>query len=644
MKKQRSMSCRNVRLKTGLLAERAEVVRENVIPYQWNALNDQIPGVEPSYAIENLRIAAGEKTGEFRGFVFQDSDVAKWLEAVAYRLSTHADPDWEAKADEVIALVGRAQQRDGYLNTYYTIAEPGKRWTNLRENHELYVAGHFIEAAVAYYEATGKDHLLQIVCKFVDHIDSVFGPEEGQKKGYPGHQGIELALFKLYRVTGDESHLRLARFFIEERGKTPHYFEWEARERGDDPLRHWGKWDHSYSQSHLPVLEQTTAVGHSVRAMYLYSALADLALETDDEKILKVCEVLWNSAVGQRMYITGGLGSQEYGEGFTIDYDLPNERAYSETCAAIGLVFWAHRLLQIDPKREYGDILERALYNGVLAGMSLDGARFFYVNPLEVWPEAARTRYDHRHVEVTRQGWFGCACCPPNLARLLASINRYIYTQNEDSLFVHLFSDSELETELQGVALKLEMQTDYPWQEQVRLKFSSPKDVEFALKLRIPGWCRSPRLEINGKDVDQMELLNGYAVLNRCWKSGDEVVLALPMPIEQIRSNPKIRTNIGKVALQRGPVIYCLEEVDHLPNLQAICLPSDAKLAVEFDEDLKMPVLKGSAFRRDDSCTALYTAEAENFQPIGLKAIPYFAWDNRKSGEMLVWIQGATSL
>jgi hypothetical protein len=638
LKKNSSKPCQNVVLKTGLLAERAQIVRKKVIPYQWAALNNQIPSAEPSHAINNFRIAAGERDGDFQGMVFQDSDVAKWLEAVAYMLASHPDEEWEAKADEVIDLVARAQQADGYLNTYYTLVEPDMRWTNLRENHELYCAGHFIEAAVAYYEATGKDQLLQVVCKLVDHIGSIFGPEPDKKKGYPGHEEIELALIKLYRVTGDQKHLDLAKYFVEERGRQPHYFAQEAKARGDDVWRHWGKWEYPYSQSHLPIREQTTAEGHSVRAMYLYAALADLVLETNDEELRRVCEILWENTVNQRMYITGGIGSQEYGEGFTVDYDLPNDTVYAETCAAIGLVFWAHRMLQIDPQGRYGDVLERALYNGVLSGMSLSGDKFFYVNPLQVWPEVARKRYDHRHVETTRQEWFGCACCPPNLARLLASIDRYIYTQNEHSLYVHLFADSELTTEIKHVPITIRQETHYPWQGKVRFRVKASSEVKFNLRVRIPAWCKNPQVEVNGQILESMDLSQGYLVMARPWAHGDEIVVTLPMPIERVRANPRVRENIGKVALQRGPIVYCLEEVDHSPNLPAIHLADHAQLAIAVDEELQMPVLIGSALRWDDSGEELYTTSKFALKSVRLKAVPYFAWNNREPGEMLVWI------
>lgn len=633
-------TCKNTVLKGGLLAQGAEVVRKKMIPYQWKALNDQLPDVEPSHAIENFRIAAGEKTGEYHGMVFQDSDVAKWLEAVAYSLSTHPDPALEAQADEVIDLVARAQQPDGYLNTYYTIVEPEQRWTNLAENHELYCAGHFIEAAVAYYEATGKDKLLQVVTRLVDHIDAVFGPEEHKKKGYPGHQEIELALVRLYRVTKDERHLKLAQFFVEARGQQPHYFDQEAQARGLDKFLHWGLFAHEYSQAHLPIGEQTTAEGHSVRALYFFSGVADLAQELGDETLFKACETLWDNIVNRRMYITGGIGSQSYGEGFTLDYDLPSDLAYTETCAAIALIFFGQRMLELDPNRKYADVMERALYNGVISGMSLEGDRFFYVNPLEVHPEVCRKRHDHNHVKPTRQGWFTCACCPPNLARLLTSIHHYLYSQDDHSLYVNFFAESEVECTVGESQVKLIQHTNYPWDGSIEMKLSLAEASEFKLHVRIPAWCRAPQVRVNGEPVDAAaHLVKGYLVLDRTWRDGDRVEVDLPMPVERVRAHHKVRETAGRIALQRGPVVYCLEEVDNGPDLTALVLAEDPQFELEEEAELQVPAIIANAYREESPGEGLYTVEEPRRVPVKIKAVPYFSWDNRKPGEMLVWIR-----
>lgn len=637
MRDLKPIAVKNVSLEKGLLSERMRVIREEVIPYQWRALNDEVPHAEPSHAMENLRIAAGEGEGVHRGFVFQDSDLAKWLEAVGYRLATHPDPELERTADEAIALLARAQEADGYLNSYYTIMKPDQRWTNLRDDHELYCAGHFIEAAVAYYEGTGKRELLDIVCRFVDLIDSVFGLEPGKLKGYPGHQEIELALVRLYSVTADKKHLNLAKFFIDQRGQEPHYFAEEAQKRGQKSP-YWYTWGHEYNQSHLPVRQQTTAVGHSVRAMYMYSAMVDLAKAANDPGLLEASKTLWQNVVSKRMYITGGLGSQEFGEGFSTDYDLPSDTAYTETCAAIGLVFWAHRLLQIEPRGEYGDVLESALFNGVLSGISLDGQRFFYVNPLEVVPEIIARRKDHSHVRPTRQSWFGCACCPPNIARLVASIGRYMYSTEGDSLYVHLYGDSNATVEIAGTNLGIRQETEYPFAGQIKFTVTAEQTLDATFYLRIPGWCQGWSLRVNGELLTSPAIEDGYLKLSRPWNHGDSVELSLEMPIERVRSNPLVRETMGKVALRRGPLVYCLEETDNGENLSALFLSGEDELMVDFDQDLGLPAIIGYAKRLASRTQDLYTTEEPEIETVQIKAIPYFAWDNRKPGEMLVWL------
>ena len=638
------MSIKSVRLhKDGFWGRRAEQVREVIVPYQWQALNDKVPGAPPSHAMENLRIAAGLVKGEFYRFVFQDSDVYKWLEAVSYCLMSRRDSELERLADEVIDIIAKAQQPDGYINTYFIVKEPAMRWKNLRDNHELYCAGHLIEAAVAHYRATGKRKLLDVACRFADHIDSLFGPEPEKKPGYPGHPEIELALVKLYRATGEERYLKLSKFFVDERGRKPLYFEIEAKERGEERPQ-WPFWTPAYCQAHLPVREQTVAVGHAVRAMYLYSAMADLALETGDETLFAACQRLWESVTKRRMYVTGGIGSDVFGEAFTFDYDLPSDRAYAETCASIGLVFWAHRMLRLDKDRKYADVMERALYNGVLSGISLDGTKYFYTNPLEVWPEACRNRHDLRHILTERQPWFDCACCPPNIARLLGSIPQYIYFQEKDTVYVHLFAASEATVELPGGRVILIQETDYPWEEEVVLRVHPEKPFEFTLAVRIPGWCRDPGLRINGDDVNLGSLMKkGYAKIRRKWHGGDRVELLFPMPIERVRAHPEVRAAAGRVAIMRGPIVYCLEEIDNGPNLAQIVLPRDTELAVAGkDPDLGGAVtLRGVGFRTEDTAwgDALYVPAEYERKETSVKAVPYYTWCNREPGEMAVWIR-----
>ncbi len=641
MKKMEAVSLNQVDIQDAFWSGRQKLIREVVIPYQWDALNDRIPGAEPSRTIENFRIAAGEAEGEYYGMVFQDSDLAKWLETAGFALALQRDERLEAIADEVIDLLSRAQQPDGYLNTYFTVKKPGERWTNLRDDHELYCAGHLIEAAVAYYEATGKRKVLDIVCRLADHISSVFGLEPGQKRGYDGHPEIELALVKLYRATGNRKYLELSRFFVEERGRQPHYFELEEAARTGSRV---APRSFDYFQAHLPVREQKTAEGHSVRAVYLFSGMADLAMEYNDAELLEVCKTLWNNVTRKRMYVTGGIGSSSYGERFTVDYDLPNDRAYTETCAAIGLMFWAHRMLQMEADREYADVMERALYNGLLSGISLDGKRYFYVNPLEVWPDTTDHRHDMRSVKKTRQPWFGCACCPPNIARLLASLGQYIYSCNDSELYVHLYIAGAAQPSVGGRNVGIRQQTNYPWNETVALTVSVKEPAPFTLALRLPSWCRDPRLFVNGEPVRVADISEkGYAKINREWNDGDRVELVLPMPVEKVRSHPNVRENAGMVALMRGPIVYCLEEADNGSNLRDITIAADAGINARFEEHLLggVVVLESEGWRTDPSTVgdSLYTTNPYGRVPAPIKAVPYFAWANREPGEMLVWIR-----
>ncbi|WP_338786726.1 glycoside hydrolase family 127 protein [Metabacillus sp. FJAT-53654] len=632
----------NVKITDSFWKKRLEVIRDHVIPYQWEALNDRIPDTAPSHAIENFRLVAGEVEGEFFGMVFQDSDVAKWIEAVAFSLENEPNEELEQIVDEVVALLGRAQDENGYLNTYYQVKEPKNRWTNLRDNHELYCAGHLIEAAVAYYQATGKREFLDIVCLYADHIASVFGPEEDKLKGYPGHQEIELALVKLYDVTANENYLNLSKYFIDERGKQPHYFDLEKNER-NETKPFWFNDDYAYHQAHKPVREQKEAVGHAVRAVYMYTAMADLASKTNDESLKKACEALWDNVTQKQMYITAGIGSMVFGEAFSFDYDLPNDLSYTETCASIGLVFWANRMLNLEINRKYADVLETALYNGTISGMDLDGKKFFYVNPLEVQPDASEKRNDKKHIKPVRQKWFGCACCPPNIARLVASIGHYIYTQKENELFVHLYMGHETQIDIAGNQIGIVQKTNYPWDGIISINVSPKSDQQFTISLRIPGWSKGAVVKVNGEIVDHEPLMkNGYVYINRIWSENDQVELALQMVIERIQANPLVRNNNGKVALQRGPIVYCLEEVDNGKNLPSIFLPRDAELKAKFEEDLLegIVIISGQAERIEEAGweDKLYRPVEDHTRKVEIRAVPYYAWCNRQPGEMIVWV------
>ena len=625
----------DVRIEGGFWGERVRVNREVTIPIAYDQCKS-------TGRIDSFRLE-WKKGDPNLPHIFWDSDVAKWIESAAYSLATHPDPALEKKIDEAVDLIASAQQPDGYLNVHFTVVEPEKRWTNLRDLHELYCAGHLIEAAVAYYNATGKTKLLDVLRRYVDHIDRTFGRKSGKKRGYPGHEEIELALVKLARVTKERRYLDLAKYFIDERGAKPHYFELEAAARDEDPAATKRK-AHDYFQAHLPVREQTTAEGHAVRAGYLYSGVADVAAETGDKSLLSACRTIWRNIVRRRMYIHGGVGSARQGERFTLDYDLPNEEAYAETCAAIALVFFAHRMLQIDPDCEYADVMERALYNNVLSGVSFDGKRFFYDNFLASQPGVHRFTGQKPPV---RQEWFGCACCPPNLARLLASLGQYAYSTARDTAYVHLFVSGDARLDLGGRAVTLVQQTDYPWTGDVRIDVKPESPSKFTVAVRIPAWCRDAKIKINGKRLTGgLTLKKGYALLRRRWQAGDRIELAMPMPIERIHAHPSVRHDCGRVAFQRGPVVYCLEEADNGPNLNDLLLARNPALRIEKRRSgfLKgIPVIVARATHRDvrDWKDVLYASKSSRRTPCKIVAIPYFMWANRGEGEMLVWVRQA---
>lgn len=627
-----------------------ELVRNTVIPYQWEALNDRIAGAEPSYSIRNFRIAAGLEEGEFGGWIFQDSDLYKWLEAVAYSLGRHPDPKLERIADEAIELIGKAQHDNGYLNTYFTIKEPGMEWTNLHEAHELYCAGHLIEAAVAYYESTGKRRLLDIACRFVDLIDGIFGRKPGQIRGYCGHQEIELALVKLYELTGEERYLQLSYYFINERGSKPDYFIEEWERRGRTSIWAEGKPDLAVYQSHLPVREQSAAVGHSVRAVYMYTAMADLARLTNDQGLREACERLWDNTTHKQMYVTGGIGATHLGEAFTFDYDLPNDTVYAETCASIGLIFWARRMLQLEAKSEYADVMERALYNNVLGSMSKDGKHFFYVNPLEVWPEASCKNNDRKHVKPVRQPWFGCSCCPPNVARLLSSLHDYIYDVRNagKKIYAHLYIGSEIGFEADGCEVTLRQQSELPWSGKVEFAVSLSGEAgtaEFELALRIPHWFQegNPVLRVNG-EAYEYNVEKGYAKVQRHWSDGDKVEWLLPIETKLIAANPQVRADAGKAAIQRGPLVFCVEEADNGLPIASLSLAEEPRLTATEASDLLggCVVVEGDGQVIDESEwteNQLYQPLRKQTRNVRFKAVPYFLWGNREPGEMSVWLR-----
>jgi len=570
--------------------------------------------------------------------IFGDADAAKWLEAASDSLATHPDPTLEALVDQFADRIIHAQQPDGYLNTHFIVTQPDMRWRNLRDWHELYCAGHLIESAVAHYQATGQPKLLDAMCRYADYIDETFGRQPGKRRGYCGHPEIELALIKLYHATNNPRYLKLATYFIEERGTQPYYFDVEARERGEDPAQFWAR-TYEYCQAQAPIRVQTKVVGHAVRAMYLLSAVADLAHENDDPTLLEICERLWDNLITKRMYLTGAIGSSRQNEGFTLDYDLPDETAYAETCATIGLILWNHRLLQFTGESKYADVIERGLYNGFLSGVSLDGTRFFYVNPL------ASAGGHHR------QSWFECPCCPPNIARTLASLGDYFYSTGINDVWVHLFAQGSVKLKVNQSDVSLRQVTEYPWDGNVKFEIGVANPQAFTLHLRVPGWCGQWLLRINGTPVPHLKpQANGYLAIDREWHPGDVVEYQMEMPIQSVWAHPTVRDMQGRIAIQRGPIVYCLESVDQRGFVldQIVVNPKDvsSEFGTEHQDNLLggVSTVRGKGFVVDerDWEGMLYRYREPSLKSMEIKAIPYYAWDNRIPGEMRVWLRSTS--
>lgn len=639
-KRAKEFDLRKFHIDDAFWGARQRLVTEVVIPYQEKILNDEIPGVEKSHALANFRIAAGLEEGEFYGMVFQDSDVAKWLEGVAYSLAISPDPELERRADAVIDLIAAAQQPDGYLDTYFIVKEPERKFQNLQECHELYCAGHMMEAAAAYYEATGKDRLLTVMQKEADCIRRHIGPGKGQIHGIPGHEEIEIGLLRLYETAGREEDRELAEYFLDQRGVNPDYFAQETEKRG------WVQWEGSphdtdYNQSYAPVREQKEARGHSVRAMYLYTAMAQDAGLRKDEGLKDACKRLWTNATERQMYLTGGLGQAARWEGFTHDYDLPNDTAYAETCASIGLVMFAHQMLKLEVDRKYADTMERALYNGILSGMQLDGKRFFYVNPLEVVPGVSGVLPGYEHVLPQRPEWFPCACCPPNVVRLVTSLGKYAWDERDGIIYSHLFIGGA--ASLTEAAIHVE--SGWPWKGSVCYRFERTSGRAFTLAIRIPSYACSRTVLVNGEEFPctEKDLERGYLLLHRTWKEGDCVELQSKFVVRKFYANPLIRADENCVALMRGPLVYCMEGIDNGGELQNLRIPADVEFTlVQGDEEDRLPAeivrirFQGTrvSFASDD----LYSEQPPKEEEVSLQAIPYYAWGNRGLNQMRVWM------
>jgi len=585
-------------------------------------LLEQYEHCETTGRLDNFRRASGKKDVPFQGIFFNDSDVYKWLEGVAWTLATVDDPQLAQLADSVIDEIADAQQPDGYLNTYFMFDKAGERWTNF-DLHELYCAGHLFQAAVAHYRATGSPSLLNVATRFADLICDLFGPEKQGKRPYTdGHEEVEMALVELYRVTGNRRYLAQAQYFIDVRG---HGMLQHSR-------AHFGS---TYYQDHVPLREMEQITGHAVRAVYLNAGAADVHAETGETVLMTALDRLWHNMTGKRMYVSGGLGSRYEGEAFGEDYELPNTRAYTETCAAIGSVMWNWRMLAATGDARYSDLIEWTLLNAMLPGLSLDGQTYFYQNPLA----------DDGHHR--RQAWFGCACCPPNVARMLPSLPGYFYTTSDDGVWVHLYAENDAQLTLpDGRMVNLQQRTQYPWDGTITIEVGSAG--EYAIMLRIPAWCQNDAtLTLNGEPNDQALTPGTYVALRRSWQEGDQIELRLPMPVRYMESHPYITENTGRVAITRGPLLFCVEQTDHTDvDVRNLVLPGDVRLEATFRPDLLggVTVLRGRARAQavddqwNDTLYRMADATQRSEHDTTVTAIPYYAWANREPGPMLVWL------
>lgn len=609
----RTLPVGKVKLTDGFWAEKQAINRRVSLRHGYRMLGQ-------SGNLNNLRLAVGAGEGAYRGPVFMDSDVYKWLEAASLDLANDADPELEVLVDEVIALVAAAQQPDGYINSYYQVhKQPEDRWTNLDHDHELYCAGHLFEAAVAHHRATGKRDLLDVACRFADCIDGIFGP--GKRDGAPGHPEIELALVELYRETGEQRYLDLAVFFIDARGK--------GRMRG------YGRWGAAYHQDHVPVREASEVVGHAVRQLYLTAGVTDAYLETGEPALMDALLRLWHDATARKMHLTGGYGARHEGEAFGHAYELPSDECYCETCAAIAAMMWNWRMLLATGDPRYADTLERSLYNGFLSGVSLDGQRYFYVNPLQ------------SRGGIARPEWYGCACCPPNVMRQIALVGNYMATTDETGIQVHHYASATIDASLGDERVVLQMDTRYPWEGHVRVTVAETGDAEWTLAFRVPGWCTHAALWLNGEILAGGASDGNYVTLTRVWQPGDVVQLDLEMRPRLTAPNPRVDAIRGSLAIERGPLVYCIEEEDQDEgvDLLDVRLLPDAELETVWRDDLLGGVVTVTveSYVADvrDWEAALYRpalVPETSARPVKLIAVPYYAWANRTPGAMRVWI------
>ena len=654
MSDQETIQLNQVKVTSEFWQRYRDLVVKEVLPYQWEVMNDQANidiADDPqnngqdknSHAIANLRIAAGRETGHHYGFPFQDTDVYKWLEAAAYSFSYQQDDNLKKITDELIDLIADAQDEDGYLSTYFQIDAPERKFKRLQQSHELYTMGHYIEAGVAYYKATGNKKALQIAERMADCIDQNFGLRENQIHGYDGHPEIELALVRLFEVTEEQRYLDLAHYFLNQRGQNPEFFDEQIKSDGEgrDLIAGMRDFTRCYYQAAEPIKEQQTADGHAVRVVYLCTGMAMVARHTGDQDLLTACKRFWNDIVKRRMYITGNIGSTTTGEAFTYDYDLPNDTMYGETCASVGMSFFAREMLKIEAKGEYGDVLEKELFNGALSGMSLDGKHFFYVNPLEADPTASKLNPGKSHILTHRADWFGCACCPANLARLITSVDQYIYTVHDNTILSHQFIANKANF-IDGITVT--QTNNFPWQGDINYHLENDNHKSFHFGIRIPQWSQDKlSVSVNGKQAD-VTIEDGFIYLI-VDQANIDIELTLNMTTKLMRSSNRVKDNFGQVAVTRGPLVYAAEEADNeTPLWDYHVATEDDVTTYAYHEDLLGGVgvihLPAKRERLDSADDALYQPleEVPVKDKTRLTLVPYYSWANRSNGQMRVWL------
>lgn len=651
--KNQNLKVQTVKVNSKFWGRYRDLMSEESIPFQWNMINDRDKvevtndpfaaggATDKSHAIANLKIAAGQQQGDFFGMDFQDTDVYKWLESAAYVLSYAPDEKLKEETDSVVDLIADAQEDDGYLSTMFQIEMPERKFKRLQQSHELYSMGHYIEAGVAYYEVTGNVKALNIAKKMADCINNHFGTENGKILGIPGHPEIELALARLYEVTQEKRYLDLAKYFIKQRGKDTSFFDKQNKADGIDRdfFPGLGTIGNRYYFADKPVTEQTDVHGHAVRVLYFCTGLAHVARLTGDEELKKAANRLWTDVIKKQMYVTGNVGQTGHGEAFTYDYDLPNDTVYGETCASVAMVFFAKQMLNTRLDGQFGDVIEKELFNGALSGIALDGKHYFYVNPLEADPKASKGNQGKNHIATRRSSWFACACCPSNITRLISSVDKYLYETSENTILSDQFIANSTQF---NDEIKINLDSDYPWSGNLKYTIENPKKVGFRFGIRIPNWsANSFEIRVNGEE--QQLSVQDQIVYVEIKDSSTMITVQFNMKAQLVRTNVSVKDNLGKVAVQRGPIVYCAEETDNEKNLWQYKLSQYPSFKDIYRGDLLDGVvtLETDDVQKIENTTSdtLYTLDEDaKTEKTHLRLIPYYSWANRSEGQMTVWL------